>query len=191
MEELKRAVLEKGIVVSNDILKVDMFLNHRIDTKLALAMGNYIADYFRNKRPNIILTIEASGIAIAITTAIALGNIPVVFAKKAAASNQGTDRLHANVHSFTKNKDYAVSVERDYLPNGSRVLIVDDFLANGEAMRGLIKITEYANCTLCGAAVAIEKAFQSGGRELRNQGVDLLSLCKIKSIENGKIVLED
>ena len=75
MEELKRAVLEKGIVVSNDILKVDMFLNHRIDTKLALAMGNYIADYFRNKRPNIILTIEASGIAIAITTAIALGNI--------------------------------------------------------------------------------------------------------------------
>ena len=84
-----------------------------------------------------------------------------------------------------------ISVERDYLPNGSRVLIVDDFLANGEAMRGLIKITEYANCTLCGAAVAIEKAFQSGGRELRNQGVDLLSLCKIKSIENGKIVLED
>ncbi|MGI6214722.1 MAG: xanthine phosphoribosyltransferase [Christensenellales bacterium] len=191
MKELNEAVLRFGKVPGEGILKVDMFLNHRMDTKLIANMGKEIAAYFKHKEPSLILTVESSGIALAITTAMALNSIPVVFAKKRAASNQGADRYTADVHSFTKNADYKMSVEKAYLPENSSVLIVDDFLAKGEAVKGMLSLIDQANCTCIGAAVAIEKAFQPGGEFLRSKNIDLLSLCRIKSLNSNKIELCD
>ncbi|MDO5022498.1 MAG: xanthine phosphoribosyltransferase [Eubacteriales bacterium] len=189
MKELEQAVLRFGKVPSDGILKVDMFLNHRLDTGLIKKMGQEIASYFKEKKPSIILTVEASGIALAITTAMALNDIPVVFAKKSSALNQGLNRYMADVHSFTKNIDYKMSVEKAYLPKGSSVLIVDDFLANGEAVKGMLKLIDLADCNCVGVAVAIEKGFQPGGDYLRQNGIDLLSLCRVKSLENNKVEL--
>ncbi len=191
MKELDQAVLRFGKVPGDGILKVDMFLNHRLDTGLLIKMGREIASHFNNKAPELILTVESSGIALALTTAIALNNIPVVFAKKRSALNQGLNRYTAHVHSFTKNTDYKMSVETTYLPENSSVLIVDDFLASGEAIKGMLSLIKQAGCSCVGAAVAIEKSFQPGGNYLRSRGIDLLSLCRIKSLDDRKVELCD
>ena len=191
MQELRKTILEQGKCVGDSIVKVDMFLNHRLDTHLMFEMGQALADYFRAERPDVVLTVEASGIAIALTAAHALGDIPVVFAKKSKASNQSDDMLTAVAHSFTHGNDNTLRVDRRYLPAGSRVLVVDDFLADGEASRALISIVEQAGCTLAGVGIAIEKGFQPGGRKLREAGVNLKSLAVITSIQDGQILLED
>ncbi len=191
MQELRTTILEQGKCVGDSIVKVDMFLNHRLDTHLMFEMGQALADYFRAERPDVVLTVEASGIAIALTAAHALGDIPVVFAKKSKASNQSDDMLTAVAHSFTHGNDNTLRVDRRYLPAGSRVLVVDDFLADGEASRALISIVEQAGCTLAGVGIAIEKGFQPGGRKLREAGVNLKSLAVITSIQDGQILLED
>ena len=191
MQELRETILEQGKCVGDSIVKVDMFLNHRLDTHLMFEMGQALADYFRAEKPDVVLTVEASGIAIALTAAHALGDIPVVFAKKSKASNQSEDMLTAVAHSFTHGNDNTLRVDRRYLPAGSRVLVVDDFLADGEASRALISIVEQAGCTLAGVGIAIEKGFQPGGRKLREAGVNLKSLAVITSIQDGQILLED
>jgi xanthine phosphoribosyltransferase len=191
MQELRKTILEQGKCVGDSIVKVDMFLNHRLDTHLMFEMGQALADYFRAEKPDVVLTVEASGIAIALTAAHALGDIPVVFAKKSKASNQSDDMLTAVAHSFTHGNDNTLRVDRRYLPAGSRVLVVDDFLADGEASRALISIVEQAGCTLAGVGIAIEKGFQPGGRKLREAGVNLKSLAVITSIQDGQILLED
>jgi xanthine phosphoribosyltransferase len=191
MQELRKTILEQGKCVGDSIVKVDMFLNHRLDTHLMFEMGQTLADYFRAEKPDVVLTVEASGIAIALTAAHALGDIPVVFAKKSKASNQSDDMLTAVAHSFTHGNDNTLRVDRRYLPAGSRVLVVDDFLADGEASRALISIVEQAGCTLAGVGIAIEKGFQPGGRKLREAGVNLKSLAVITSIQDGQILLED
>ncbi len=191
MQELRKTILEQGKCVGDSIVKVDMFLNHRLDTHLMFEMGQALADYFRAEKPDVVLTVEASGIAIALTAAHALGDIPVVFAKKSKAANQSDDMLTAVAHSFTHGNDNTLRVDRRYLPAGSRVLVVDDFLADGEASHALISIVEQAGCTLAGVGIAIEKGFQPGGRKLREAGVNLKSLAVITSIQDGHILLAD
>ena len=191
MKALREAILTCGKGIGSDIVKVDMFLNHRLDTRLIFDMGRALADHFRREQPDIVLTVEASGIAIALTAAHNLGDIPVVFAKKSGAANQSADMLTAVAHSFTHGNDNTLRVDRRYLPAGSRVLIVDDFLADGQASRALISIVEQAGCTLAGVGIGIEKGFQPGGKRLREDGVNLKSLAIVEKIEDGKIVLAE
>jgi xanthine phosphoribosyltransferase len=191
MEELKEAIRKRGLVVGDDIVKVDSFLNHRIDVDLSTKMGQAFREAFKDEIVDCILTVEASGIAVAITTAQAFGNVPVIFAKKGDHRNVGSDVYTADVYSFTHGQLNTVRVSRKYLPAGSRVLIIDDFLANGEAIEGLRSIVEQANCTLVGAGVCVEKGFQPGGKKLRQEGVKVVSLAIVDAIENGKPVLRD
>ncbi len=191
MEELKEAIRKRGLVVGDDIVKVDSFLNHRIDVDLSTKMGQAFHEAFKNEIVDCILTVEASGIAVAITTAQAFGNVPVIFAKKGDHRNVGSDVYTADVYSFTHGQLNTVRVSRKYLPAGSRVLIIDDFLANGEAIEGLRNIVAQANCTLVGAGVCVEKGFQPGGKKLRQEGVKVVSLAIVDAIENGKPVLRD
>ena len=192
MKALNEEIRTYGRGIGQDIVKVDMFLNHRIDTGLLFQMGEELAEHFRRQRPTMILTVESSGIALAIAAARALDDIPVVFAKKAAASNQTSDQMAtALVHSFTHNNDNLIRVDKRYIPIGSRVLIIDDFLANGNAVRGMTQIVEELGAKVVGVGIGVEKGFQSGGQELRESGIDLMSLAVVKEIRDGNIILED
>lgn len=189
MEALRRMILEKGKGIGNDIVKVDMFLNHRIDTALLFQMGEAWADEFRNEKPEIVLTVEASGIAMAVAAAHALGDIPVVFAKKSATAVQNDETVQAPVYSFTHKKQNIIRIEKQYLTEGTRVLIIDDFLADGQAVHGLMSLCEQQKATVVGVGIAVEKGFQPGGKALRESGIHLKSLAVVEGIENGNIVL--
>lgn len=191
MKALEDAIRQWGKGIGTDIVKVDYFLNHRIDTTLATRMGQEIAEHFRADQPSLILTVESSGIALAITTAQALGNIPVVFAKKHPASNQQGDMYTENVTSYTKGVCYQMRCAAHCFDAGARVLIVDDFLADGEAVRGMLSLTRQAGAVPVGVAVAIEKAFQKGGRALRAQGIKVLSLAAVREIRDGHILFQE
>ena len=189
MEALRRMILEKGKGIGNDIVKVDMFLNHRIDTKLLFEMGEAWADEFRAEKPDMVLTVEASGIAMAVAAAHALGDIPVVFAKKSATVVQNDDIVQAPVYSFTHKTENMIRIEKQYLPEGSRVLIIDDFIADGQAARGLINLCWQQGATVVGVGIAVEKGFQPGGKALRESGIHLKSLAVVDGIVDGNIVL--
>ena len=189
MEALRRMILEKGKGIGNDIVKVDMFLNHRIDTALLFEMGEAWAEEFRGEKPELVLTVEASGIAMAVAAAHALGDIPVVFAKKSATVVQNDDLVQAPVYSFTHKTQNMISIERKYLPAGTRVLIIDDFLADGQAVRGLMNLCWQQQAVVVGVGIAIEKGFQPGGQALRASGVHLKSLAVVEGIQDGNIVL--
>jgi len=189
MEALRRMILEKGKGIGNDIVKVDMFLNHRIDTALLFEMGQAWADEFREEKPELVLTVEASGIAMAVAAAHALGDIPVVFAKKSATVVQNDDMVQAPVYSFTHKTQNMIRIEKQYLPEGTRVLIIDDFLADGQAVRGLMNLCWQRQAVIVGVGIAIEKGFQPGGKALRESGVHLKSLAVVDGIQDGNIVL--
>ena len=189
MEALRKAVLEQGYGIGTDIVKVDMFLNHRIDTALLFQMGEAWAEEFRAAKPNLVLTVEASGIAMAVAAAHALGDIPVVFAKKSSTVVQNEDMVQAPVYSFTHKTRNMIRIDRKYLPAGSRVLIIDDFLADGEAVRGMMTLCARQEAEVVGVGIAVEKGFQPGGRKLREQGVHLKSLAVVDAIENGRLIL--
>ena len=189
MEALRRMILEKGKGIGNDIIKVDMFLNHRIDTALLFEMGEAWAKEFRGEKPELVLTVEASGIAMAVAAAHALGDIPVVFAKKSATVVQNDDLVQAPVYSFTHKTQNMIRIERKYLPEGTRVLIIDDFLADGQAVRGLMNLCWQQQAVVVGVGIAIEKGFQPGGKALRDSGVHLKSLAVVDGIQDGNIVL--
>ena len=189
MEALRRMILEKGKGIGNDIIKVDMFLNHRIDTALLFEMGEAWAEEYRREKPELVLTVEASGIAMAVAAAHALGDIPVVFAKKSATVVQNDDLVQAPVYSFTHKTQNMISIERKYLPAGTRVLIIDDFLADGQAVRGLMNLCWQQQAVVVGVGIAIEKGFQPGGQALRASGVHLKSLAVVEGIQDGNIVL--
>ena len=191
MRELADAIRTYGRGIGKDIVKVDMFLNHRIDTGLLYRMGEALAEHFLPERPTMVLTVEASGIAIAIAAAHALGDLPVVFAKKSAAVNQSGDMAQASVYSFTHKCENHILVDRRYIPIGSRVLIVDDFLADGNAVRGMMDIVSQLGGKTVGIGIAIEKGFQDGGKTLRQMGVNLMSLAIVSGIEDGKILLAE
>ena len=189
MEALRRMIMEKGKGIGNDIVKVDMFLNHRIDTGLLFRMGEAWADEFRADKPDMELTVEASGIAMAVAAAHALGDIPVVFAKKSATVVQDDNTVQAPVYSFTHKTQNMIRIEKQYLPEGARVLIIDDFIADGQAARGLINLCWQQGATVVGVGIAVEKGFQPGGKALRESGIHLKSLAVVDGIVDGNIVL--
>ena len=191
MKSLRRAIETQGVGLGQDIVKVDMFLNHRIDTGLLFRMGEAWADEFRGDRPDLVLTVEASGIAMAVAAAHALGDIPVVFAKKSATVVQNEDLVQAPVYSFTHKTQNNIRIDKKYLPAGSRVLIIDDFLADGQAVHGMMELCEKQGAEVVGVGIAVEKGFQPGGKKLREAGVHLKSLAVVESIENGRIILRD
>lgn len=189
MEELRRAIEAYGRGVGSDIVKVDMFLNHRIDVALLTKMGQAFYEAFLEDGADVILTIEASGIAAAVATAQAFGNIPVVFAKKSETANVGRDVYVSRVYSFTHRQESFIRVSKEYLRPGERVLIIDDFLANGEAVNGLQDIVRQAGCQLTGVGVCVEKGFQPGGRRLREEGIKVVSLAVVDAIREGKLLV--
>ena len=187
MDALKNKIVKDGVVKSPTILKVDTFLNHQIDPKLLDRMGEHFARYFGGRGITKILTIEASGIAIACFAALHM-NIDVIFAKKHEALNLDADIYTAKVFSHTKSKEYIIKVAKKLLTPDDKVLIIDDFLANGLAALGLIDIVEQSGAAVEGIGIAIEKAFQSGGKIIRDKGYDLYSLAIIESMEDGEVV---
>ena len=191
MRALREAIIAQGEGLGQDIVKVDMFLNHRIDTALLFEMGEELARRFREDRPDLILTVEASGIAIAVAVARALGNVPVVFAKKSATVVQSPDVAQAKVYSFTHKRENVIRADKKYLPAGSRVLIVDDFLADGQACQGMMALCAQTGCQVVGVGIGIEKGFMAGGKNLRAMGVKLSSLAVVTAIRDGKILLAD
>ncbi|MBR5548009.1 MAG: xanthine phosphoribosyltransferase [Clostridia bacterium] len=191
MKELVQAMREQGVGIGEDIVKVDMFLNHRLDTGLLVKIGEAFADAFREDKPDIVLTVEASGIASAVTTAMALGNIPVVFAKKSKTRNITGDVYEAAVFSYTHGVENHVRVSKAYLPQGSRVLVIDDFLANGAAATGLCEIVEQARGTVVGIGICVEKKFQPGRAKLEGMGKKVVSLATVVGIDHGRLIVED
>lgn len=187
MKQLEEKILEEGVVLPGDVLKVGSFLNQSIDTDLLCAMGKEIARLYEGCNVTKVMTIEASGIAIAATTGIFMG-VPVLFAKKHRTSNVDGSTYTAQVHSFTHNEDYQIAVSTDYLLPTDRVLLVDDFLANGAALRGLVELCQTAGATVVGAAVQVEKCFTGAGDRLRAEGVRIEALAAIESMTEDEIV---
>lgn len=186
MEILKQKIRDHGVLISENVLKVDSFLNHQLDPELLEAIGKEFASRFAKDKVTKILTVEASGIAVALTTALEL-KVPVVFAKKKKPSTLQGDVYSAEVFSFTKNETVNINVSTKYIDSTDRILIIDDFLAMGSASRGLVEIARQAQAHLVGIGVVIEKGFQKGGQELREKGIRVESLAKIKSLAAGKI----
>ena len=186
MREMEDKIRSEGQILPGGILKVGSFLNQQIDTEFLRAMGREIARLYAGCGVTKILTIEASGIAIAAAAAMELG-VPMLFAKKHKTSNVDGSVYSTVVHSFTHGMDYTVVVSRDYLLPTDTVLLVDDFLANGAALRGLVDLVGQAGAKCAGAAIAIEKAFQGGGDALRAGGVRVESLAVIDSMDGGTV----
>lgn len=189
MKLLEERILKEGKVLSGNVLKVDGFLNHRIDVELLNEMGKEFARLYKNDDVNKILTIEASGIGIACIAAQHF-SCPVVFAKKSKTTNISDDFYCVDVESFTHKTTNKVIVSKEYLCEDDRVLVIDDFLANGCALRGLIKLIKDAGAALVGCGIAIEKGFQPGGKEIRNDGIRVESLAVVNSMnaDTGEIV---
>lgn len=191
MDLLVKRIKTDGKVYPGNILKVDGFLNHQIDPELMNAIGDEVYRLYKDEKITKIMTIEASGIAMALATAMKF-NVPMLFAKKSQSKNISPSVYSTKVTSFTHGRVYDVMVSRDYLTADDRVLIVDDFLANGIALKGLINLVEQAGATLVGCAIAIEKVFQSGGKLLRDSGVRIESLAVIKNMtDDGRLEFED
>ncbi|WP_018660298.1 xanthine phosphoribosyltransferase [Heyndrickxia acidiproducens] len=186
MRALQEKIKQDGLVLSENVLKVDSFLNHQVDPLLMKQMGEEFARLFAGEKITKILTLESSGISPALMAAMEL-QVPMVFARKRKPLTQDSDMYTAAVRSFTKNETNKISVSRSFLNGTDRVLIIDDFLANGQAANGLIEIVNQAGASLAGIGIIIEKAFQPGGRELRSHGIRVESLAMIQSLKNGKV----
>ncbi|MCQ2438433.1 MAG: xanthine phosphoribosyltransferase [Oscillospiraceae bacterium] len=185
---LEERIRRDGIVKKGDILKVDSFLNHQMDCALFVEMGKEWARLYADCGVNKILTIEASGIGMASVAALEFG-CPVVFAKKSLSSNMSGDFWESSVHSYTHNVDRTVLVSKEFLGKGDRVLNIDDFLATGSALLGLVELVRQSGAELVGCGIAIEKVYQEGGSTLRSKGVRVESLARIASMdEEGGIV---
>ncbi|MGM9967396.1 MULTISPECIES: xanthine phosphoribosyltransferase [unclassified Rummeliibacillus] len=186
MKLLQDKIISEGKVLSGDVLKVDSFLNHQIDPHLMQAIGQEFANRYKDAGLTKILTIESSGIAPAVMAGLILG-IPVVFARKRKSVTLTDNFYSADVYSFTKKVTNTISVSKDYIDKDDVLLVIDDFLANGEAAKGLINIAKQAEATISGIGIVIEKGFQPGGQYLRDLGYRVDSLAIISSLENGKV----
>lgn len=185
MKLLEEKILKDGKLPGGGILKVDNFLNHQMDIELFCQMGQEFARLFAHKKVTKILTVEASGIGVACIAAQYFGNVPVVFAKKSEAKNLDADVYSTVVHSFTKDKDFTVRVSKNYISPEDKILIIDDFLAVGEASLGLIDICRQAGATVSGVGICIEKGFQGGGKRIKDLGIELHSLAIVNFTDGG------
>ncbi len=188
MKALEERILREGRALPGDILLVDSFLNHGLDVALMREMARSWHDYFGREPITKVMTVEASGIAIAALTALEFG-VPALFAKKFKTLNLTADRHQARVYSYTNEKEYTIAVSRRLLTEEDHVLLVDDFLANGCAMWGLVELVRSARASIAGIGIAIEKSFQKGGGLLREEGLTLCSLAKVEALEDGVITL--
>jgi len=192
MKILQNRIIQDGVAVSTEILKVDSFLNHQVDVTLFDLIGAEFRTRFDDVAGNVdkILTIEASGIAVAAFTAKYFNSVPVVFAKKEKPATMSEGYYFAEVMSFTKRTLSAIRIDKKFLMAGDRCLIIDDFLAHGQAALGLVHIAKEAGAEILGAGIVIEKEFQGGGDRLREKGVRVESLAIVTKIENGEIVFK-
>ena len=189
MELLKERILKDGIVIMPDILRVDSFLNHQIDCTLYRQIAKEFKERFKDVKINKILTIEASGIGIALATAFEFDDVHVVFAKKGTAKTTSTHLYTSKVHSFTKGIDYDSIIKKKYLDKDDHILIIDDFWANGQAVLGLIDIINQAGASVAGVGIVIEKGFQDGRKLIEEKGYQVESLAIVDAFEDGKVIL--
>ena len=192
MKLLEERIRKDGNVKEGNVLKVDSFLNHQMDIELFNEMGKEFKRLFSEQKINKILTIEASGIGIACIVAQYF-NVPVVFAKKSQSINLDGEMYNARIHSFTHNREYDVIVSKKFLNKDDHILIIDDFLANGCAVQGLISIIQSAGATVEGVGIAVEKGFQEGGKLIRGMGIRVESLAIVESMDaaTGEIVFRN
>lgn len=190
MKTLEERILKDGYVLGENILKVDSFLTHQVDLNLIKEIGKVFADKFATAGITKVVTIEASGIAPALYTADALG-VPMIFAKKSKNITMNEGILTAEVYSFTKQVSNTVSIASKYLSENDKVLIVDDFLANGQAAKGLLKIVEQAGAKVEAIGIVIEKSFQDGRALLEKEGIPVFSLARLERFENGQVVFKE
>ena len=191
MEKLKNRILEEGLALGSDRINVSGFVNHQIDTELMDEIGREIAEKFSDVKVDKILTVEASGIAVAIAAAKYFGFCPVVFAKKAKPNTMEEDVYCANAMSFTKQKSNDLIVSGKYLSEGENVLIIDDFLAYGEASKALLSIAKDAGANVVGFGIVISKDFQGGKKALENMGYRVVTMASVSAMEDGKITFAD
>lgn len=187
MKLLEERILQEGMVIGEDILKVDGFINHQVDIELMEALGRDMAEHFKGQGITKVFTIESSGIAPALFTARYLG-VPMVILKKQISKNLQTEVWQTEVSSYTKDISYDLTLAKNYISDTDHVLIVDDFLANGEAATGAVRLIRKAHATIAGVGVLIEKAFQPGRAKLESQGITVYAQACIKVFENGQII---
>jgi xanthine phosphoribosyltransferase len=185
MKLLEDRIRKDGRILPGDVIKVDSFLNHLIDVELVSECADEWYKIYGDKGVTKILTIEASGIGLACITATKF-HVPVLYAKKTRSANLSSKVLATKVVSYTHGQSYDVIVSRDYISPDDKILIIDDFLANGSALRALISITEAAGATVVGAGIAVEKEYQGGGNGIRSKGYRIESLAKIASMDDSK-----
>ena len=188
MKEIEKRILDDGIIIDNDIIRVDSFLNHQVDPAFLHDFARGVVSHFAGQKIDKVLTCETSGIAAAHAVAVELGNVPYVFAKKTQSKTTVGQFYHAKVKSFTRNSESDIAVACRYLLEGENVLIVDEFLADGNAASGLLEICRQAKTNVIGVAVVIEKAFQKGHSLLLEQGIDLYAGASIKAFVDNKPV---
>lgn len=186
MEKLKQMILDQGVVLSDDVLKVDAFLNHQVDPELMAEVGQEFAKRFAGNGITHVWTVESSGIAPALMTAYAL-HVPMIFARKHKSLTLKGGLYTADVYSYTKKTTNHISISKKYVHPHDKILMVDDFLANGQAVEGMLEIADQAGVEVVGAGIVIEKSFQPGGKELRDRGLHVESLARVASLKGGKV----
>ena len=186
MKILEDMILERGIAVNEDILKVDSFVNHQVDPELMKNIGDEFAEHFKGQGITKVATIESSGIAPALMTALAL-NVPMLILKKQPSKILNQDLYQTVVTSYTKGTSYELTLSKNFISENDHVLIIDDFLANGEAATGAIRLIRKAHATIAGVGILIEKSFQPGYEKLTDQGIDVYSLARIAKLGEGVI----
>ena len=186
MKELEEKILKEGHALSENILKVDSFINHQVDPVLMQQIGTAFADHFKDKGVTKVVTIESSGIAPALMTALAL-NVPMVILKKQPSKVLNDDLYQTVVTSFTKGTSYELTLSQKFISESDHVLIIDDFLANGEAATGAIRLIRLAHATVAGVGILIEKSFQPGRQKLNDQGFEVYSLARVAKLEKDFI----
>jgi len=186
MKRLEERILQDGQALSETILKVDSFLNHQVDPELMKEIGEAFAEYFKNHGITKVFTIESSGIAPTVMTALKMG-LQMVTLKKQASKILDGNVIQTKVHSFTKGLDYQLTLSTSYINKDDKILIIDDFLANGEAASGAARLVEMAGAEVAGIGIVIEKSFQSGHQKLKDKGYDVYSLARLSKLGIGNV----